>query len=144
LNAIDERVVIDASVAVKWYLPEPGSVPAAALLSAPIVRMAPDLLAAEVGNTLWKRTRRGELRRKDALSIAGAFVSRLPLDLRPSINLLEGALEIARRLRCPVYDGLYISLAVAEGCRVVTADDRLVRMTRGTPLEPFVRRLDEN
>ncbi len=144
MNATDERIVIDASVAVKWYVPEPGSAAAAALLSAPIVRMAPDLLTAEVGNTLWKRTQRGELRRDDALSIAAAFVSRLPVDLRPSINLLEGALEIAMHLRCPVYDGLYIGLAVAEGCRVVTADDRLVRMTRGTPLEPFVRRLDEN
>lgn len=144
MNAGDERVVIDASVAVKWYVPESGSIAAAALLSAPIVRMAPDLLTAEVGNTLWKRTQRGELSRSDALSIAAAFVSSLPLDLRPSTNLLEGALEIAVRLRCPVYDGLYIGLAVAEGCQVVTADDRLVRMARGTPLEPFVRRLDED
>ena len=144
MNAVDERVVIDASVAVKWYVPEPGSAAAAALLAAPIIRMAPDLLTAEVGNTLWKRTRRGELRRDDALSIAAAFVSNLPLDLRPSTNLLEGALEIAMYLRCPVYDGLYIGLAVAEGCQMVTADARLVRMTQGTSLEPFVRRLDED
>lgn len=141
MNVAGERVVIDASVAVKWYVPEPGSVAAAVLLSAPIVRMAPDLLAAEIGNTLWKKVERRELRRGDALSIAAAFVSHLPLDLRPSADLLEGALEIAIRLRCPVYDGLYIGLAVDEGCQVVTADDRLMRVTRGTPLERFVRRL---
>ncbi|MHB8732420.1 MAG: type II toxin-antitoxin system VapC family toxin [bacterium] len=135
---------MDASVAVKWYLPEPGSISAAALLAAPLVRMAPDLLAAEVGNTLWKRTQRGELRRDDARSIAAAFVSHLPLDLRPSANLLEGALEIALHFRCSVYDGLYVGLAVDEGCRLVTADDQLVRMTRGTPLEPFVQRLGED
>jgi predicted nucleic acid-binding protein len=144
MNALEERVVIDASVAVKWYVPEQGSIAAAALLAAPIVRMAPDLLTAEIGNTLWKKIQRRELRRDDARSIAAAFVSSLPLELRPSTNLLEGALEIALQLRCSVYDGLYIGLAVDEGCRVVTADDRLVRVTRGTPLEPFVRRLEED
>lgn len=129
---------------MKWYVPEPGSIAAAALLSAPIVRMAPDLLAAEVGNTLWKKIERGELPRGEALSIARAFVSYLPLDLRPSTDLLEGALEIATNLRCPIYDGLYIGLAINERCRVITADDRLIRLTRGTSLEPFVRRLGED
>jgi predicted nucleic acid-binding protein len=129
---------------VKWYLPESGSIAAAALLAAPIVRMAPDLLTAEIGNTLWKRTQRGELRRDEALSIAASFASNLPLDLRPSINLLQGALEISIYLRCPLYDGLYLGLAIDENCQVVTADDRLVRLTRGTTVQPYVRRLDED
>ena len=129
---------------MKWYVPESGSIAAATLLSAPVVRMAPDLLLAEVGNTLWKKIARRELRRDDALSIAAAFISSLPVDLRPSTNLLEGALEIAINLRCPVYDGLYIGLAIAERCQVITADERLVRLTRGTSLEPFVHRLGED
>jgi predicted nucleic acid-binding protein len=129
---------------VKWYVPESGSIAAATLLSAPVVRMAPDLLLAEVGNTLCKKIARRELRRDDARSIAAAFISSLPVDLRPSTNLLEGALEIAINLRCPVYDGLYIGLAIAERCQVITADERLVRLTRGTSLEPFVHRLGED
>jgi predicted nucleic acid-binding protein len=144
LSVVGERVVIDASVAVKWFVPEPGSIAAAALLSAPILRMAPDLLTAELGNALWKKVARKELSHRDARSIAAAFVSHVPLDLRSSLNLLQGALEIAVHLRCPVYDGLYVGLAVAEGCQVVTADDRLVRLTRGTRLEPFVRRLEDD
>jgi len=139
-----DRVVIDASVAVKWYVPEPGSIAAAGLLSTPDVRLAPDLLVAELGNTLWKKVQRTELRRGEALSIVTAFVSQLPLDLRPSTALLEGALEIATRLRCSLYDGLYLGLAVVENCRLVTADERLVRFTRGTSLEPFVCRLDDD
>jgi predicted nucleic acid-binding protein len=144
LSVAGERVVIDASVAVKWFVPEPGSIAAAALLAAPILRVAPDLLTAELGNILWKKVARKELSHSDALSIAAAFVSHVPLELRSSMNLLQGALEIAVHLRCPVYDGLYVGLAVDEGCQVVTADDRLVRLTRGTRLEPFVRRLEED
>lgn len=138
------RVVVDASVAVKWYLPEPGSGAAAELLAAPIVRLAPDLLATDVGNVLWTRVQRRELRPLDALSIAEAFVSTRPVDLRASSVLLQGAIEIAVSLRCPVYDALYLGLAVAENCRVVTADDRLIRLARGSALEPFVQRLPED
>jgi predicted nucleic acid-binding protein len=143
LIATEERVVIDASVAVKWFIPEPGSITAAALLAAPITRLAPDLLTAEFGNTLWKKTVRKELSRRDASSIASAFASHVPVQLRSSLNLLPGAVEIALEIRCPVYDGLYLGLAVGERCCVVTADDRLVRLTRGTRLEPFVRRLED-
>lgn len=144
MNVAGERVVIDASVAVKWFVPEPGSIAAAALLSAPIARMAPDLLTAEIGNTLWKKIARNELSRGEALSIAAAFAAHVPLELRSSINLLEAALEIAVQIQCPVSDGLYVGLAVDEGCQVITADDRLVQLTRGTRLEPFVRRLQDD
>lgn len=143
MAAAQRVVVIDASVAVKWYVPEPGRVAAAALLSAPIVRIAPDLLTAELGNTLWKKIACGELRRDEALAIAAAFVSHVPLELRSSRALLQGALEIAAQLRCPVYDGLYVGLAVDEACQLVTADERLIGLTRGTRLEPFVRLLHE-
>jgi len=56
-------VVIEASVAVKWYVPEPGSIAAPGLLSTPGIRLAPDLPVAELGNTLMEKVRRTELRR---------------------------------------------------------------------------------
>jgi predicted nucleic acid-binding protein len=55
------RYVVDASVAVKWYLPEPESDAAGRLLDPEHDLIAPDLLFAEVGNALWKRWRRGEI-----------------------------------------------------------------------------------
>jgi predicted nucleic acid-binding protein len=45
-----ERLVIDASVAVKWVVPEPESDRAEALLDHPLV--GPDLLFAECANVL--------------------------------------------------------------------------------------------
>jgi predicted nucleic acid-binding protein len=60
----DERVVIDASVAVKWVVPEPGSERAELLLDRGLV--APDLLFAECANILWEKVRRGELTTEEA------------------------------------------------------------------------------
>ncbi len=137
------RCVVDASVAVKWYLPEPGSVQAAALLRGHPQLIAPDLLTAELGNTLWKRTRRGDLTAREASRVVEAFVSSRPITLWSSESLLRGAWQIASDLGQTVYDALYLALAVAEDCRFVTADDRLVRALRSTTLGPFVRALTE-
>jgi predicted nucleic acid-binding protein len=55
------RIVVDASVVVKWLLPEIHSEAAKRLLADELQLWAPDLVWAEVGNVLWKRSRRGEL-----------------------------------------------------------------------------------
>jgi predicted nucleic acid-binding protein len=46
-------LVIDASVAIKWVIDEPGTKEALSLLKHRLY--APDLLVAECGNILWKR-----------------------------------------------------------------------------------------
>jgi len=56
-----ETLVVDASVAVKWFLPEPDAEPAVALLRAGHRLIAPDLLWIEVASVLWKVVRRGSL-----------------------------------------------------------------------------------
>jgi len=59
--------VVDASVAVKWILPESGSSAAAALRKLNDDLSAPSLIAVEVGNALWKAVRRGGVTRSEAL-----------------------------------------------------------------------------
>src|SRR5688500_4615632 len=44
------RLVVDASVAVKWYVPEPDNQRAFTILSSGSRLLAPDLLISEVGN----------------------------------------------------------------------------------------------
>ena len=46
------KLVVDASVAVNWYVPEVGSAQAAALLDSDAELLAPDLLVAHV----WERS----------------------------------------------------------------------------------------
>jgi predicted nucleic acid-binding protein len=104
--------------------------------------LAPDLLVPELGNVLWKKVRGGELTAREAEEIAEAFTSACPVTFRPSHVFLRAALHIATRFQRPVYDALYLALAVAENCPVITADDRLRHALQGTALERFVLALD--
>jgi len=136
-----DKLVVDASVAIKWYVPEVGSEEASAILQRDTTLLAPDLLVAELGNVIWKKVLRGELDPSEADEIIQSFVNSCPVDLRSSRLLVPAAVEVAVRLQHPVYDALYLTLAIAEDCPLVTADDRLRRALAGSPLEAFVRPL---
>jgi predicted nucleic acid-binding protein len=117
--------VVDASVVVKWFVDEPGSDEALAVLEAAQVILAPDLIVPEVGNAAWKKVLREEIERAHAeriLRALGGLFDRLV----PSVSLVSRALEIAIELQHPVYDALYLALAEAEGARLVTDDGRLL------------------
>jgi len=118
-------VVVDASVAVKWVIPEELSDKAEAVRSRAERLLAPDLLLAEAANALWKKMVRREITAREA-SQALQLVMTAGLDLRPSGPLLDQALRLARRLGHPVYDCIYVALAQAEGATLITADRRLL------------------
>ena len=96
--------------------------------------LAPDLLTAELGNVMWKKVRRGLMTVYEARTAVADFVTMAPVSLHPSTPLLAPALDIAVQYRRTVYDSLYLALAIAAGCRLVTADERLVNSLQGTPL----------
>ncbi len=114
-------LVVDASVAVKWYLPEPHTQLASRLLEADYEFVVPDLFFPEIGNALWKRWRRGELTGATIADILEAL-NAVRFDIRPTRVLLPAAIEIAMEHRCSVYDSTYLALAIGEGARVLTAD----------------------
>lgn len=116
------RYVVDASVAAKWLAPELGSDEAAALLDADL--FAPDLIHAEVANIFWKKRQRAEID-DAAAALAVRWMAGAPIEVTPSRDLSERALALAVHLRRPVYDCLYVALALREGCPLVTADIRL-------------------
>ena len=118
------RFVVDASVAIKWYLPEPNSEDADRLLSGGFRLHAPDLLFAEVGNILWKRVMRSEITAPKAQVILRAMES-LPMTLQPANVLAENAMTVACGLKWSFYDSLYLALALMTDCRLVTADRKL-------------------
>lgn len=118
------RFVVDASVAIKWFLPEPNSADADRLLSGNFQLLAPDLLAPEVGNILWKRIMRSELTVQKAHVIMRGLES-LPVTLRSAGDLAENAMTVACGLKRSFYDSLYLALALTADCKLVTADRKL-------------------
>ena len=53
-------LVIDASIAAKWFVEEPGRAQALEVLDE-TDRQAPDLVVAEVANVIWKKVLRIEM-----------------------------------------------------------------------------------
>ena len=134
------NLVVDASVASKWFFPEPGADEADALLGADDALLAPDLIVAEVVNVAWKRVRAGEVTWEQAAAAAEGIGGLLD-ELVPMATLAARSLDIARGLGHPAYDCFYIALAERFSSHVVTSDDVLLRRVAGTPWARHVRRL---
>jgi predicted nucleic acid-binding protein len=135
-------LVVDASVACKWFIGESGSDAAEALVAGGEMLVAPDLIVPEVCNVAWLKLRRGEIAEEQA----AAMVERLPDlidELAPSVQLARRAFEIASTLAHPAYDCFYLALAEMRGTRVVTDDRRLLSRLATTPLARLVMRLGE-
>jgi predicted nucleic acid-binding protein len=132
-------MLVDACVALKWYLAEEDS-DAADKLYLDEQLLAPDLILAEVGNALWKAWRKEAL---DASLIPMAMTNleqRL-VQLYPPAPLIGRATEIACALAHPVYDCLYLACAEREGVKLITADLKLLRAVDGTEWAGLCRTL---
>ncbi len=80
------NLVVDASVAIKWLVAEAGHEHAAnLLLKFPSLR-APDLVAIEVANVLWKKVRKCEITAKQA-DTALASLPRFFEAIRPNVSI---------------------------------------------------------
>jgi predicted nucleic acid-binding protein len=122
------RLVIDASIAVKWVVEEDGT-PEALALRQKAKLIAPELLVAECANILWKKVKRGELLKEEALLAAG-LLQAAEFELLPTRNLFEPGLRVSIEIDHPAYDCLYLALAVENKCHFVTADERFLRKLR--------------
>ncbi len=134
---MSDLYVVDASVVVKWYLPEVYADHARRLLDTDCRLLAPDLVFSEVGNILWKKTRLGELSPEETSTIL-EMVGAESLEIYPSWPLVLVALEIANNTQRSVYDSLYLALATSHNCPIVTADRKLCNALQGTPLAPYL------
>ncbi len=134
------RLVVDASVAAKWYFAEPGHEAADRVLASRVNAerelLAPDLIVAEFTNVLWRRVRRRECTFAAAEQILELWEVDRP-ELVPCSDLAQRAFQLASSLDQSVYDCLYLALAVEIDAPLVTADRALARAARslGAPVE---------
>ena len=123
-SAISEPIVVDASIAFLWFANEPDRSGADELLESDSTLLAPDLMAVEAADAWWKKLRRHEMERAD---VEQAITNLLALGIAwtPSAMLLPSAARLAVELGHPVYDCLYLALAVSHAAPIATADKRL-------------------
>ncbi len=118
--------IVDASVALKWFVTEPGSDLAIALLqSQPLA--APDFLLIELRAALWTRVRRN-LSSLEDIRRAENEMAGIGIPLRPSSDFVRNAFDIALQLSHPIYDCLYLATALGMNDLLVTADQRFLQV----------------
>ena len=115
------KVIIDASVALKWVLSEPGTEAAVALRTEELI--APALWLVEATNALWRGVELGELTFAEAAEFLDQLI-KAPVASLPMEPQLQAALALAVELHHPIYDCIYLALAVQQDSHVVTADHR--------------------
>jgi predicted nucleic acid-binding protein len=119
--------IVDASVALKWVIDEEGSEAASALAAESLI--SPSIILAECANALWAKALRREITAAEVLERL-ALLRAAPVLLVPLEELVEDATRLAVTLGHPVYDCLYLALAVRENTRLVTADQQFARVAR--------------
>ncbi len=133
------KYVLDGSVALKWVLPEADSGKAIRLRdeysNGLHELLAPDIFPSEIANGLASAERRKRIRTGESAIFLNDVLSAAPA-LHPSAPLLIRAMEIAVSTKQAVYDCIYLALAEAEGCELVTADDQFARGLRTS--YPFI------
>jgi predicted nucleic acid-binding protein len=133
-----DEVVLDASVAAKAFITEPGSDVARALIASNTRTVAPDFVLAELANVAVKRFRRGDISRAVAEDMVA--MSRNAFDETISAEpLTVRAFALAADCGLSTYDALYVALAELRACDLVTADARLIAAVQRAGLDIVIR-----
>lgn len=131
------RYIVDASVAIKWFLPEIHSGSALHLRQDSYQLHIPAFLFLEFGNVLTKKIRRQELSPTEGDAILNEL-RHLPLQRHANDQLFPAAYQLALDTHRSLYDCLYLALAEAVDGIMVTADRRFyTALANG----PYARRM---
>jgi predicted nucleic acid-binding protein len=134
--------IVDASVGIKWFVPEVFADAAQRLQNPSHELHIPAFFDVETANIAWKKLQRNELTRAEADTILGQLPW-LPVTRHQDAPLLNTAFDLADQTRRTVYDCLYLALAIQLGGQMVTADERLVNSLAGTPWAASIVRVQD-
>jgi predicted nucleic acid-binding protein len=137
-SKLDTRtLVIDSSIALRWFFSEPDSDRARSLLLdyqlGELKVIAPDMILSELTNAVWWKQVNHKLTTQDGRSVLDTFRD-LHIRLVPTVELIEQAYWLATTTQQNVFDMLYIALARREKCHYITANDQFaLTMNRAIP-----------
>jgi predicted nucleic acid-binding protein len=118
-------LVVDAGVAIKWYIPKVHEADAKRLLDPAYTLHVPELFFVEFGNIVWKKARL--LKVPEITVDEGRDILRLLLGVDLNVHAMAPLTELAYDLAAgaqgmTVHDGSYLVLAQRLGARLITAD----------------------
>lgn len=139
---MNKSLVIDASVAAKWLLPDEQDF-TAKLIKDEFAKRAisiyiPALLFYEVNNLLKSAALAKRIKSKETSRVYEAFLD-LDFNVYWSKQILKDALKIALKLNLSSYDAAYVALAEDLQIPFYTADGRLVKQASNK----LIKSLDE-
>jgi predicted nucleic acid-binding protein len=131
------KVVVDASLALRWVLRDEKEARADALLEqwiASITEMlAPPLFPAETTNALYLSVKRNRLTMAEA-QLALDTIMQLGVQITEPSDLYRHSLRLAATYSLSnAYDAQYLALAEIESCELWTADERLAATIKPSP-----------
>ncbi|NLF31235.1 MAG: type II toxin-antitoxin system VapC family toxin [Planctomycetes bacterium] len=126
-------LVVDAGVVAAAFFRQTHTPAARSLLTGGQALYAPDLIWTQTAAALWKRFSLHELTATEVKALM-CDVLRLPLQVLPSVDLAEAALDLALQLGQSFHDCLYIAAALRTEGRLITANAHLVHALIDTPL----------
>ena len=122
------KFVLDASVALAWFLPE--EKPEVARYAAAVLAyvkshqafcVVPQVWHAEVGGKILKRLRANRLS-EEAFNRAEEFYHGMPIETHMNEHTLRSLVERARRYHLQAIDVLYFEIALDLGLSIATVD----------------------
>lgn len=139
MNPAPFRAVVDASVAVKIFVPEALSPEAEAVFTRftsenGAAMVVPDFFFIECANVFWKWVRRSAYPAKAAQEHLRDLTC-LGLTAIPTQVLADDALEIALKHRVTAYDACYLAAASQLRLPLITADEKLAKQIAKGPYD---------
>lgn len=127
------RIIVDASVGVKWFFQEEGREAALKILDfikgKKLWLTVPEIFYLEIANACWKRVCRRLIPSSEANAILEQLV-KVPSDHFSDGRIVRAALENALTFEISIYDALYVTLAETYAAPLVTADENLLKACR--------------
>jgi predicted nucleic acid-binding protein len=126
-------MILDTNVAVHWFVATEFSSAAGRFRDRNDLA-APSFILVEAANTLYKYARRGSIDPRNCARSVELLEYRLK-DVVPNEHLLPEAIRLALANEHPVYDCLYLSLALQRREPLATADKRLAAVAAAIGVE---------
>lgn len=125
MSATSPALVLDASLALSWALPDEASKYSDAMLDKVAVTGAvvPGLWAHEMANGLLMAQKRGRLTTAQRMAFVEQLL-RLSIEMETSSarSVLDGQAALAERYGLTAYDAAYLDLALRRGMPLATQD----------------------